>query len=152
MRLAGLLVPALVACGGVDGLEIAGDIALGVGTETITPTVGAAISDIDPAKLLIVIGTRDISCETNLESPLRKGTYVAMVIDPVVGVQPEATVTVIRVESSGTKFNGDSNEGTIDTVEGRITGSVSFVTQDETDEVVTELSAIGSFDVENCLQ
>jgi hypothetical protein len=97
-----------------------------------------------------VIGTRDISCSTNLESPLRKGTYVTMVIDPVVGTQAEALVTVIRVESSATLFNGALDEVTIDTVDGRLTGSVSFMIQDQTDDVTTDLAAIGSFDVENC--
>ncbi len=148
MRHAALVL--LAACGSADGLEIGGDLQFVVGTETITPTVGAAIPDRDPAKLLVVIGTRDISCSTNLESPLRKGTYATMVIDPAAGAQPEAMVTVIRVESSGTLFNGDLSEVTIDSVGDRLTGSLSFTTQDQTDEVITELSAIGSFDVANC--
>ena len=73
-----------------------------------------------------------------------------MVIDPEAAVQSEAMVTVIRVESSGTLFNGDLGEVTIDSVGGRITGSLAFTTQDQTDDVITELSAIGTFDVANC--
>ena len=141
----------LIACGGQDGLPITGDIILGVGSEVVTPTVGAAIRDADQDKILIVIGTRDISCQTNLQSPLRKGTYVTMVIDPVAGAQPEAHVTVVRVDSSGTLFNGGPDEVTIDVVEDRIAGSVDFMTTDETDEGTVDLSVTGTFDVENCL-
>jgi hypothetical protein len=141
----------LIACGGQDGLPITGDIVLNVGEETVTPTVGAAIRDRDANKLLVVIGTRDISCETNLESPLRKGSYVTLVIDPTVGVQSTAQVTVIRVDSSGTLFNGGPDEVTIDVVEGRVAGSVDFATTDETDEGIVDLAASGTFDVENCL-
>ena len=108
------------------------------------------IRDADQDKILIVIGTRDISCQTNLQSPLRKGTYVTMVIDPVAGAQP-AQVTVVRVDSSGTLFNGGADEVTIDVVDDRIAGSVDFTTTDETDEGPVDLSVTGTFDVENCL-
>jgi hypothetical protein len=139
----------LAACGAEDGLAISGDLAFTVGAETITPTVGAVIADSDPDKVLVVIGTRDISCSTKLESPLRKGTYVAMVIDPMIlGPQAEALVTVIRVESSATLFDSATSEVTIDAVQDRLTGSVNFMIQDETEEVIT---ATGSFDVANCL-
>jgi hypothetical protein len=145
-----VLLALLAACGGADGLEISGDIALTVGMDTITPTVGAAIRDTDPTKALIVIGTRDISCDTKLESPLRKGTYVTMVIDRAAGTQTAATITVVRVESSGTLFNGDTGEVVIDVFEDRVVGSVNFMTQDQTDEVITDLAAVGTFDVTNC--
>ncbi len=141
----------LIACGGQDGLAITGDIVLDVGDETVNPTVGAAIRDQDPNKLLIVIGTRDISCQTNLESPLRKGSYVTMIVDPAVGVQSTAQVTVIRVDSSGTLFNGGTDEVTIDVVEDRVAGSVDFMTIDETDDGPVDLAVSGTFDVENCL-
>lgn len=147
-----LLLGSLAACGVESGLSIGGDLTLMVGGETVTPTVGAVIADADPEKVMIVIGTRDISCETTLESPLRKGTYVAIVIDPVAGTQPEAQVTVIRVASSGTLFNGAAGEVVIDEVGARIAGSLDFATQDQMDDVVTDLSAIGSFDVVNCMQ
>ncbi len=142
----------LVACGGQDGLPIAGDLVLTVGADTITPTVGAVIPDRDQTKVLVVIGTRDISCQTNLESPLRKGTYVTLVLDPmVIGPQMMAQVTVIRVDSSGTLFNGSTDEVVIDQVEGRLVGTLDFMTTDETDAGIVDLAATGTFDVENCL-
>lgn len=140
----------LIACGGQDGIPIAGDIVLAVGSDTITPTVGAAIRDADPDKILVVIGTRDISCQTNLQSPLRKGTYVTMVIAPAVGTQ-SAQVTVVRVDSSGTLFNGGADEVTIDLVDSRVAGTVDFTIIDETDDGDVELAVAGTFDVENCV-
>ncbi len=140
----------LIACGGEDGLPIAGDLVFTVGDDVIIPTVGAAIPDRDPTKVLVVIGTRDISCQTNLESPLRKGTYVTLVIDPVVGAQATAQVTVVRVDSSGTLFNGNTDEVLIDQVDGRVAGTLDFMTTDETDLGIVDLAATGTFDVESC--
>lgn len=141
----------LLACGSQDGLSIGGDLVFTVGADAVTPTVGAAIRDRD-AKILVVIGTRDISCETNLESPLRKGTYVTVVIDPeVVGPQPMAQVTVVRVDSSGTLFNGGPDEVVIDQIDGRVIGTLDFMTTDETQLGTTDLAATGTFDVANCL-
>jgi len=140
----------LIACGGQDGLPIGGDVVLAVGSETIAATVGAVIRDSVPEKALIVLGTRDISCETNLQSPLRKGTYAIIVIDRAAGPQVTAQVTVIRVESSGTLFNGDVDEVMIDQFDSTITGSVDFATTDETDLGVVDLSVTGTFEVENC--
>jgi hypothetical protein len=145
------LVLCLVACGSEDGLPISGDVTLSVGDEVIAPTVGAVIRDTDPDKALIVIGTRDISCQTNLQSPLRKGTYAMLVIDRAAGTQPTAQVTVIRVSSSGTLFNGAPNEVTIDQFDNPVTGSVEFSTVDETDDGSTTLTVSGTFEVDNCL-
>jgi hypothetical protein len=145
-----LLSLCLIACGSEDGLAIGGDVVLGVGDETITPTVGAVIRDTDPDRALVLVGTRDVSCDTTLQSPLRKGTYAMIVIDREAGMQPAAQVTVIRVTSSGTLFNGGADEVTIDQVEGTVTGSVDFTTTDETDDGTIELSVSGSFEVTNC--
>jgi hypothetical protein len=149
-RLVVFLGFALVACGSQDGLAIGGDVVIGIGDEAVTPTVGAAIRDTDPDRALIVVGTRDISCDTDLQSPLRKGTYAMIVIDRMAAIQPTAQVTVIRVSSSGTLFNGGPDEVTVDQVEGSITGSVDFTITDETDEGSLALTVAGAFEVENC--
>ncbi len=148
--MARLLLLALVACGSQDGLAIGGDLVVGIGDEVVTPTVGAAIRDSNPDRALIVVGTRDISCETDLQSPLRKGTYAMIVIDRAATTQPMAQVTVLRVTSSGTLFNGGLAEVVIDQIEGSITGSLDFSTTDDTDDGGTELSVAGTFEVENC--
>lgn len=145
-----LLCLCLLACGSEDGLAIGGDVVVGIGADVVTPTVGAAIRDPDPDRALIVVGTRDISCDTDLQSPLRKGTYAMIVIDRVAGAQPAAQVTVIRVSSSGTLFNGGLDEVMIDTVDGSITGSVDFLITDTTDDGDVDLSVTGTFDVTNC--
>ena len=140
----------LVACGSEDGLAISGDVAVSIGDELVTPTVGAVIRDPGSDRALVLVGTRDISCETDLQSPLRKGTYAMIVIDRVAGTQPTAQVTVIRVNSSGTLFNGGPDEVTIDSVDNTVTGSVDFTTTDETDDGTIELAVTGSFEVTNC--
>ncbi len=145
-----ILLLALVACGSQDGLAIGGDLVVGIGDESLTPTVGAAIRDTNPDRALIVVGTRDISCDTDLQSPLRKGTYAMIVIDRVAGTQPTAQVTVIRVSSSGTLFNGGPDEVVVDQVDGSIAGSVDFSVTDDTDGGGTTLTVAGMFDVENC--
>jgi len=147
---AGLFL-SVAACGGADGLPISGDVVIGVGGEAITPTVGATIRDAD-GNFLVVIGTRDISCQTNLQSPLRKGTYAMIVIAPVPGggtFMPglvDAQVTVIRVQSSGTLFNGGTDSVMLDQLGDVVAGSVDFATSDET----VDLTVSGTFEVENC--
>jgi hypothetical protein len=146
----GLLAVLLASCGIADGLELGGTIAFSVGSETVTPTTGAAIRDRDAAKELIVIGTRDISCSTTLESPLRKGTYLTILIDraaPVPGPQ-DAMVSLLRVVSSGTLINGAVSTVTLETVGSRITGDLTFMTEDPDDAL--PLAATGTFDVVNC--
>lgn len=138
---------AVPACGAEDGEPIGGDVTITVGDEVIEPTVGAALpDDQDPTKALIVVGTRDISCATTITTPLKRGTYLMFSIDPAVGMQTVFT-SVIRVESSGSHLNGSSGEVTIDSVEDRVTGSVTF---DTTDDEVGPITAAGTFDVLRC--
>jgi hypothetical protein len=143
----GLLALLLAACGSDDGEPLGGDITFTVGGETVVPTTGAAIRDREDDKQLIVIGTRDISCATTLETPLRKGTYLTILIDRATGPQ-DAMVSILRVVSSGTLINGVVSQVAVDTLDARVTGSLTFMTEDP-DEALT-LTAAGTFDVVNC--
>jgi len=151
MRLAAITIGvAVAACGTADFEPIGGDITFTVGTDVITPTAGAAIRDTDPANILIVIGTRDVSCQTSLGSTLQTGTYLSMLIAREASVQTDVPVSLIRVDSSGTQINGTPTEVTIDTFADRITGSVMFATQDDASGTITSLAANGTFDVIDC--
>ncbi len=150
MRLAVILGFGLAACGATDAEPIDGDITFTVGTDVITPTAGAAIRDSDPANTLIVIGTRDVSCQTTLGSTLHKGTYLTMLIAREASVQADVPVSLIRVGSSGTLINGAPTEVTIDTFADRITGNLMFATEDDASGAITPLAASGTFDVIDC--
>ena len=147
-RLGALAAIAAAACGGDNEEPIAGDVAIGYGDETITPTVGAALDsgDGDPNKALVVIGTRGVSCETTNASNLRKGTYLTFTIDRVVGSQ-SPFVSVIRIDSGSAHLNGSAGQVTIDAIEDRVTGSVVV---DTSDAEIGAISAAGTFDVVRC--
>ncbi len=138
---------ALAACGSSQGEPIEGDIAFAIDDQIILPTAGAAISDTDAGNELIIIGTRDISCETTLGSPLRKGTYAAITIRREVAAQADANVSVIRVASSGTLINGAAATVVIDRLDDRAAGTLTFTVMDDAG---TTLGVTGSFDVVNC--
>lgn len=147
-----LAIAACTACATENGQPIGGDVVMMVDGEAIAPEFGAVIrAQNEPPKAMIVLGTRDINCNTTLGAVLRKGTYLTMLIDPAAGTQTEAMVSMIRVESSGTLINGAPDEVVIDAFEGRVTGSVMFETTDDVDGAFTTLSAAGTFDVANCL-
>jgi len=141
----------LAACGATAAEPIGGDIAITIDGEVIVPTTGAAIRDTDATKLVVVIGTRDISCDTTLGSPLHTGTYVSMRIAREVAAQTDAMVSVIRVDSGGTLVNGAPSDVVIDQLEGRVTGSLTFETQDDSDGTIVTLGVAGSFDVVDCV-
>ena len=147
-----LVVLFVAACGGDEGEPLGGDITFAVGDEVVTPTTGAAIRDgRDRTLQMIVLGTRDISCATTLDTPLHQGTYLTMLIDPALTVPgpQDAMVSIVRVISSGTLINGAVTSVTLDELDQRLTGSVTFTT-DDPDQAIT-LAATGSFDVVNCV-
>ncbi len=139
---------ASAACGGGDsGEPIEGTITIVVGDQTITPDVGAAIEDPDDStKALVILGTSDISCSTQINSQLAAGTYLTFQIDPVVGTQ-SSFVSVLRVSGNSAHLNGSGGDVVIDSVVDRVTGSVTF---DTTDDEVGTITADGTFDVIRC--
>ncbi|MBS1119832.1 MAG: hypothetical protein H6Q90_2060 [Deltaproteobacteria bacterium] len=142
-------IAALAAgCGRDDsGEPIDGTIAITVSGETITPDVGAAIDDPDDAtKALVILGTRDISCSTRINSRLAAGTYLTFAIDRTMGTQA-GFISVIRVEGGSANLNGSPGEVIIDGIADRVTGSLTF---DTTDDQVGPITATGTFDVRRC--
>jgi hypothetical protein len=149
MNRAGALVLVIVAaCGTSDtGEPIGGTVSVIVGDQTITPTVGAAIADpADETKAILIVGTTTITCETTLNSRLPPGTYLTFGFAQTTGMQ-SGFVSVIRVEGSSAHLNASTGDIVIDTLDPRVTGSVTF---DTTDDMVGPISAAGTFDVIRC--
>lgn len=139
-----VVLAACAACGGTEGEPIGGTIAIAFEGATITPTVGAAIAD--DGNAYIVIGTRDISCATTIQSQLKRGTYLAFSVEVATGMHAPF-VSVIRVEASGTHLNGAEGVVTLDAVDGRIAGSVMV---EASDAEIGAITVEGTFDVVRC--
>jgi len=148
-----------VGCAGESGEPIDGTVAIMVGDTTITPTVGAAIEFrsnsmlVDGAlvrdhrvKTLVVIGTTDVSCSTNINSQLAQGTYLSFEVSRTPGMQ-SSFGSVIRLEMGSSHINSEMANVVIDSIDPRVTGSVTFIT---TDDMVGPISAAGTFDVIRC--
>jgi hypothetical protein len=135
----------LIACGGGDdGEPIDGDVVFTVGSNTITPSVGAALVDSDdPDDMVVIIGTSDLSCETDFDSAPPKGTGFFATVPQMVGTH-EAFGWVFRPSS----LNGSGATVIVDGLGGRVTGSIEFDTIDEEDG---EITVTGTFDVISCL-
>jgi hypothetical protein len=152
-----LAIALLTGCAGQTGDPITGDIVIHVGDQTITPSVGALIagppaSDTNPATLLLVLGTRDISCDFSTSTPLHPGTYLTITFQAAARADiptgmSAPFVSVTRVVTGGAHIDGATGSVTIDGVADRITGSVTFTT---TNADVGTSSAMGSFDVTGC--
>lgn len=146
-RFAIIAVLAAAACGGDDGEPISGTITISVGGDAIAPTVGAAIEDADsPGSALVILGTRDINCGTDLESALKAGTYLSFSLEPTEGAQ-QVFMSVIRVTGGSFHLNGSSGDVNVDGFADRITGDLTFSTTDDDDG---EITASGTFDVLRC--
>jgi hypothetical protein len=142
-RLAPLL---LAACGTAAGEPIEGTIAIDVDGELTAPTVGAALPD--DGNIFVILGTRDIDCDTALDDQLKRGTYLTFVIAPEPGAQTPF-VSVIRVLPGGTHLNGSTGDVTIDAIAGRITGTLAAFSTTDVDEGIA-ITASGTFDVAAC--
>lgn len=144
----------VAACGGGEsGEPLDGTISILVGDTPVTPTVGAAIEVVhnppDPAdadKALVVMGTAGVSCATDVNSRLAKGTYVTFEIARTPATQT-GFVSVIRVDGSSAHLNASDGDIVVDAVDPRVTGNVTF---DTTDDMVGTISVSGTFDVIRC--
>ena len=144
-----LALVVLAACGGDSGEPIEGDISIDYGGETVAMDVGAAIPDHDAdgnPVTRVLLGTRDISCSTTIQTPLKRGTYVTFPIDRTPGMQMPF-VSVIRVEAGGAHLNGTTGTVTIDVIDDQVHGSVMSTT---TDADVGDIVTTGTFAVIDC--
>lgn len=135
----------IAACGSDPGEPIGGSLGIEFDGELVIPTVGATVLD-SATTARVILGTRDINCQTTDDDPLERGTYLVFTID----VEPTAQtpfVSVIRVVPGGTHLNGGPGDVTIDAIDDRVTGSVTLAT---TDDAIGLITADGTFDVARC--
>jgi hypothetical protein len=149
-KIIGLLLCA--GCGGIEGEPIEGDIAIQYGDSSPDLVVGTAVQDEnDPALMLVQIGSNNVDCDTYLDRLFSftnpEGTFVFFSVDQAPGAYDDGFVAAMRSDNNNTKVNQAPGSITIDTVEPRVSGSVTFST---TDEEVGEITASGTFDVLRC--
>jgi hypothetical protein len=141
-----------VGCGGIEGEPIEGTIAMQYGDSAPELVVGAVVQDENvPEEMLVQIGSDNVDCDTYLDTFFSFNTFgghfVYFSVPKVPGTNDMAFVSAMRSEDDTTKINTSQGVVTIDTVEPRVTGTVTF---DTTDEEVGEITVSGSFDVLRC--
>ncbi len=114
--------------------------------------VGAAVEDENtPGLMLVQVGTDNVDCDTYLDVFLSfsnpEGHFLYFSVDQAPGTYDDGFVSAMRSSGGSTRINTSSGSVTIDSVDGRIIGSVEF---DTTDEEVGTISASGTFDVVRC--
>ena len=146
MRTIALLL--LVGCGD-SGEPLKGDITVQYGDESPDLKVGTVIADeSEPGNMLVQIGTEEVDCDTRLDSLFGTpvGTFVFFSVAQAAGTYMPF-VSVGHRAGNSTSVNISDGEVTIDAVEPRVTGSLTF---DTTDDEVGTISVSGTFDVFRC--
>jgi len=139
----------VVGCGD-SGEPIKGDIAIQYGADSPDLKVGSVIEDEnDPGKMLVQIGTEEVDCDTRLDSLFGTpvGTFVYFSVDQAPGSYPGTFVQAAHRAGNSISVNLSDGDVTIDAIEPRVTGSVTFMT---TDQDVGDISVSGTFDVFRC--
>jgi hypothetical protein len=153
MRIVLALALATAACGGDDGEPITGSIAMDYGGDAAAFKVGSVVEDENtPGKMIVQVGTNDVNCDTYLDNLFSfnnpKGTFLYFSVDPAPGTYTDFFINAMRSDGDGTKINASFGSVTIDTVDGRVTGTVNEF--DTTDDEVGTITASGTFDVLKC--
>jgi len=152
MRTLAFWCMALAACGeSIEGEDVGpGTLVLHYGSEAPKLAVGAAIdSTSTPGEMLVMFGTNHVDCDTDIENDFPgNGTYLYFSVPKAAGTYASTYTDILKVTSRSLHSNGTSSGNvTIDSVEGRVTGSLTVMT---TDDDVGTLSAEGTFDVVRC--
>lgn len=146
-----LLVVGIVGCG-TSGEPLEGDVSVDYGGDRPDLAVGSAVVHRDDtANMLVQLGSDDVDCETYLDELFLfsgpEGTFVYFSVPQTTGTHAQAYVAVMKSEDNSSHTNIASGMVTIDAVEPRVTGSVTFST---TGDDVGAISVSGSFDVKRC--
>lgn len=148
----GFAVACVAGCGGIDGEPIEGTVTMQYGDDAPDLVVGSVVEDENtPGLMLVQLGTDNVDCDTYLDVFLSfsnpEGTFVYFSVDRVPGTYTDGFISAMRSSGNSTKINATSGSVTIDAVEDRVIGSVTFET---TDDEVGTISASGTFDVKRC--
>ena len=151
LALALLAASSLGACGD-SGEPMKGDVTVHYGSSTPGMKYGTAVAAEDnPNQMLVQFGSGDVDCDTYLDVfldfSLPDGTFVYFVVDRTPGAHASTTVSTMKNTSNSTNINSSNGSVTIDGVEPRVTGRVTFTT---TDDEVGQINVDGTFDVKRC--
>ncbi len=144
------LLVLLAACGSShSGEPQMGTATVQYGSTTRMMTTGSAIMDTQtPGNMIIQLGDDGVSCSTNLNQSLDlSGMFATMsVSSSAPGTNPNADITVIYAANNNINIEGASGMVTVDAIDTRVTGSVTFTTTGSAGTI----SATGTFDVKKC--
>ena len=152
MKQAWGLLLAVAACG-PSGEPMKGDIMYTYGSSHPKMVVGAAIEDTQTAgNMLVELGDDNIDCSVNLDRFVLfggpAGTYVFFSVNATTpGTDANVFISAEQATHSSTNINEASGTVTIDTIDTRVTGSLTFST---TDDKIGTISVSGNFDVKKC--
>jgi len=147
----GLLL--VVAACGPSGEPMKGDIMYTYGTSHPKIAFGAAVEDKNtPGQMLVELGDDNVDCGTNFGSFVLiggpSGTFVYFSVSATTpGADANAYISAQHTDGGHTSINESSGMVTIDTIDTRVTGSLTFST---TDQDVGAITVSGNFDVKKC--
>jgi hypothetical protein len=143
----------LIGCG-TSGEPMKGDVMFAYGTSHPKMVVGAAVANKDTAgEMVVQLGDDNVDCSTNLDQGLftiggPTGTFVYFSVSSTTpGTDANASISVEHSTGRDTSINEAPGMVTIDTIDTRVTGSLTFMT---TDDTVGPIAVSGNFDVKRC--
>lgn len=153
MRIISALTLAGAACGGIEGEPLEGTIQIEYGPSRPALVVGAAVAHRDaPGRMLVQLGSNHVDCDTYLDVLFSftnpEGTFLYFTVDRAPGEYVDNSISAMVSENNSTKINVAFGSVTIDTVDPRVTGTVTMF--ETTDEEVGRIAASGTFDVVKC--
>ena len=128
-----------------------GTVSISYGSSSPKLVVGSAVQNTEnPNEMLVQIGSDDVDCESYLDVFLDfdvpKGTFVYFNVPKMAGTD-NGSVAVMHREGNSISTNEGPGSVTINTVDARVTGTVTFSTVDED---VGNIMVAGTFDVLKC--
>ena len=143
----------LVGCGGggTDGEPMMGTVQISYGDSKPKMVVGSAVQNMDnPNEMLVQIGSDNVDCgsylDVFLDFDVPSGTFVYFNVPKVPGTD-NGSVAVMKSGGNSISTNEGPGQVTINTVDTRVTGTVTFATVDED---VGNIMVAGTFDVKKC--
>ena len=144
---------AFVAACGTSGEPMKGDIMYTYGTDHPKMVVGSAVANKQaPGEMVVQLGDDNVDCGTNFDAAFMigapSGTFVYFSVDATMpGTHTDAFISAQRSNASNINVDAAAGTVTIDTIDTRVTGSLTFMT---TDQTVGPISVTGNFDVKKC--
>ena len=129
-----------------------GTVALDYGGSKPKMVVGAAVNTMDSTtRMLVQMGSDNVDCDTYLDVFLDfdapHGSFIYFDVDKTQMGSKNGTVSVEKSSSRNVSVTTGPGVITIDSIEPRVTGSVTFAITDPEAGMIT---VAGTFDVKRC--